>query len=128
VVLAGRCVDRLGKGVRGAPRDALIAADVPAAARGRAFGFHRAMDTAGAVAGPLIGLAGYQLLHQQLRPLLVIAVVPALASALLVAVLRDPARPAAPERRPGWHLTGPPARYWRIVSVLVTFSLVHFPH
>jgi hypothetical protein len=54
-VLAGRCVDRLGKGVRGAPRDALIAADVPPEARGRAFGFHRAMDTAGAVVGPLIG-------------------------------------------------------------------------
>jgi len=47
MVLGGRCVDRLGKGVRGAPRDALIAADVPAAARGRAFGFYRAADTAG---------------------------------------------------------------------------------
>ncbi len=62
VVLAGRCVDRLGKGVRGTPRDALIAADAPPGARGRAFGFHRSMDTAGAVAGPLLGLAAYQLL------------------------------------------------------------------
>ncbi len=57
VVLLGRGVDRLGKGIRGAPRDALIAADVPPEARGRAFGFHRSADTAGAVVGPLLGVA-----------------------------------------------------------------------
>jgi len=70
VVLAGRFVDRVGKGVRGAPRDALIVADIPAGLRGRAFGFHRAMDTAGAVVGPLLGLAGYLLLGGRIRPLL----------------------------------------------------------
>jgi MFS family permease len=127
VVLAGRCVDRLGKGVRGAPRDALIATDVPAAARGRAFGFHRSMDTAGAVAGPLIGLAAYQLLNQQIRPLLVIAVVPAVASVLLVAALREPMPTGTPARRPGWHPRGLPARYWRVVALLGIFSLVNFP-
>jgi MFS family permease len=127
VVLAGRCVDRLGKGVRGAPRDALIAASVPAEARGRAFGFHRTMDTAGAVAGPLIGLAAYQLLHQQIRPLLAIAVVPAMASALLVAAVREPAGTRAPGRRPGRRMDGLPGRYWRVVAVLVVFSLVNFP-
>jgi MFS family permease len=125
-VLAGRCVDRLGKGIRGAPRDALIAAGVPAGARGRAFGFHRAMDTTGAVIGPLIGLAGYELLHQHLRPLLVIAVVPAVASALLVAAVRQPARrPAAPKTP--WRVRGLPARYWRVVAALTLFSLVNFP-
>jgi MFS family permease len=127
VVLAGRCVDRLGKGVRGAPRDALIAADVPPEARGRAFGFHRAMDTAGAVVGPLIGLACYQLLNQRLRPLLVLAVVPAVASVVLVGALRDRGRPAAPIRRPGWYPKGLPGRYWRVVAVLGAFSLVNFP-
>ncbi|HVN10710.1 MAG TPA: MFS transporter [Kineosporiaceae bacterium] len=60
VVLVGRLVDRLGKGVRGAPRDALLVVDVPEGSRGRAFGFHRAADTAGAVAGPLIGLLLYE--------------------------------------------------------------------
>jgi MFS family permease len=124
VVLVGRCVDRLGKGLRGAPRDALIAADVPVEARGKAFGFHRSVDTAGAVVGPLVGLAGYELLHQHLRPLLVIAVAPAVASALLVAALRDPALTSAPiRRRPG----GLPGRYWRVVAVLGVFSLVNFP-
>jgi MFS family permease len=127
VVLAGRCVDRLGKGVRGAPRDALIAADVPAAARGRAFGFHRAMDTAGAVVGPLIGLAGYELLHHHLRPLLWIAVVPAVGSTALVAALRDPPRAGPAGKGLGWNPRGLPARFWRPVAVLVLFSLVNFP-
>ncbi len=54
VVLAGRLVDRVGKGLRGSPRDALIADATPAAMRGRAFGFHRAMDTAGACVGGLL--------------------------------------------------------------------------
>lgn len=67
-VLAGRVVDRLGKGLRGAPRDALLVTDVDVALRGRVFGFHRAMDTAGAVVGPLIGLAGYELLDHRIAP------------------------------------------------------------
>ncbi|WP_198940566.1 MFS transporter [Micromonospora sp. CB01531] len=125
VVLAGRSVDRLGKGIRGAPRDALIATGVPAAARARAFGFHRAMDTAGAVIGPLIGLAGYELLHHHIRPLLIIAVVPAVASAVLVVAVRE-----APRRLPRtgtWHLRQLPGRYWRVVAVLALFGLVNFP-
>ncbi len=127
VVLAGRCVDRLGKGIRGAPRDALIAVGVPAAARGRAFGFHRAMDTTGAVVGPLIGLAGYQLLHHHIRPLLVIAVIPAVASAALVAAVRQPARPTSAKPPARWRLGLLPGRYWRVVTVLTVFSLVNFP-
>jgi MFS family permease len=95
VVLAGRVVDRLGKGVRGAPRDALLVAGVPIESRGRVFGLHRAADTAGAVVGPLLGLAGYVLLGHRIRPLLLIAVVPAVLSVLLVAAVREsPPRPA----------------------------------
>ena len=61
VVLLGRVVDRLGKGIRGAPRDALLVDGVPLEARGRAFGLHRSADTAGAVIGPLVGLVLYEL-------------------------------------------------------------------
>ena len=66
-------------------------------ARGRAFGFHRAADTLGAVIGPLLGLLGYELLGHQLRPLLIIAVIPAVLSELLLvaAVHERPARSAA---------------------------------
>jgi MFS family permease len=137
VVLAGRAVDRLGKGIRGAPRDALLVQDIPVEARGRAFGFHRAADTAGAVIGPLIALVGYQLLDHELRPLLWFAVVPAVLSVLLVFLIRErpvgsvadaPPAPSPAPRSPD----GPAAprlgsRYWRVVTVLGLFSLVNFP-
>ncbi|HET9653949.1 MAG TPA: MFS transporter [Kineosporiaceae bacterium] len=99
-VLAGRVVDRLGKGVRGAPRDALLVAGIPAAARGRAFGLHRTADTLGAVVGPLLGLAAYELLQHRIRPLLVVAVVPAVLSVLLVAAVREDHRPPVPSAVP----------------------------
>ncbi len=130
LVLAGRCVDRLGKGVRGAPRDALLVMDVPAESRGKAFGFHRAMDTVGAVIGPLIGLAAYEALDQHIRPLLVIAVFPAVASALLVLAVREPARARAaghPRARSAVRWRDLPRPYWRVLALLGTFSLVNFP-
>src|SRR5690242_11402461 len=98
-VLAGRVVDRLGKGVRGAPRDALLVDGVDDSARGRVFGFHRAMDTLGAVVGPLLGLAGYELLGHQIAPLLWVAVVPAVLSVALVFLSRETRR-VKPAQRP----------------------------
>ncbi len=132
LVLAGRGVDRVGKGIRGAPRDALIADSVTPADRGKAFGFHRAMDTAGAVVGPLLGLAAYQLLDQQIRPLLWIAVIPAVLSVLLVLAIREPRRrpatsSAPPAAKDPWRPGRLPRRYWRVVGVLAVFSLVNFP-
>lgn len=127
-VLAGRVVDRLGKGVRGAPRDALLVVDVDAVARGRVFGFHRAMDTFGAVVGPLLGLAGYQLLDHQIAPLLWVAVVPAVLSVGLVFLVRDRrVRPAARSRRVFAAAGELPRRYWRVTTVLIAFGLVNFP-
>jgi MFS family permease len=127
VVLVGRALDRLGKGIRGVPRDALVAADVAPAARGRAFGFHRSADTAGAVVGPLLSLGAYELLDHQIRPLLWIALIPAVLSTLLVTALREPPRPAPPPPRTRWQPRRLPGRYWRVVIVLTAFSLVNFP-
>lgn len=95
-VLAVRVVDRIGKGVRGAPRDALLAQATPREDLGRAFGFQRAMDHAGAVVGPLIASA-LLLLHLDLRTVFALAAVPALASVLvLVFGVQDaPAREGA---------------------------------
>jgi len=129
VVLAGRCVDRLGKGVRGAPRDALLMIGADPAARGRIFGFHRAADTAGAVIGPALGLGLYELFHHHLRPLLVVAVVPAVLSVLLVAAVRDESRPAT-GRAVRTEIASPgalPPALRRLVLVLALFSLVNFP-
>lgn len=126
-VLAGRVVDRLGKGLRGAPRDALLVADVDDTARGRVFGFHRTMDTFGAVVGPLLGLAGYELLDQQIAPLLWIAVVPAVLSVALVFCAAERRR-RQPRRQPVFaHVRELPGHYWRVTAVLVIFGLVNFP-
>jgi MFS family permease len=128
-VLAGRVVDRLGKGIRGAPRDALLVVDIDAAARGRVFGFHRAMDTLGAVVGPLLGLAGYELFDHQIPPLLWVAVVPAVLSVALVFLVRETRRvlPRA-ERRVVFARVGElPGRYWRVTTALALFGLVNFP-
>jgi MFS family permease len=127
-VLAGRVVDRLGKGIRGAPRDALLVDGIDDAVRGRVFGFHRAMDTFGAVVGPLLGLAGYELLDHQIAPLLWVAVVPAVASVALVFLSREVRRVKPVQRRAIFaRVAELPRRYWRVTGVLVAFGIVNFP-
>jgi len=128
-VLFARVLDRFGKGLRGPPRDALIVEGIPAQARGRAFGFHRAADTLGAVIGPLLGLLGYQLLDHQIRPLLVLAVLPAVLSVLLVAAVREQSREPR-VAHPVSVFRGAselPRTYWQVVAILVVFSLANFP-
>ncbi|WP_217697885.1 MFS transporter [Sinomonas mesophila] len=147
VVLAGRCVDRLGKGIRGAPRDALLTEAADPVSRGRIFGFHRMADTAGAVVGPAIGLGLLALFGGQIQPLLAIAVVPAVLSVLLVAVVREKrAAPAAvvrsatappsdatrttagaPPGAPARLRPALPRRLRILIAVLTVFSLVNFP-
>lgn len=132
VVLAGRVVDRFGKGIRSAPRDALIAASVPRQALGRAFGFHRAGDSLGAVIGPLLGLLALTLVHGDLRAVLWWAVVPATISVLLVAFVREPARPRLSEReeplrRATLGQRSPlPRRFWMVTGLLVAIAVVNF--
>lgn len=136
MVLVGRVVDRLGKGVRSAPRDALIAASVPREDYGRAFGFHRTGDTLGAVIGPLIALAGLAALDGNLRAVLWWAVVPAVLSTLLTFFVVENRRQPDPfvdltdEAPP---LTGKvtrsplPPEFWRVTVVLVAIAVVNFP-
>jgi len=124
-VLLVRFLDRIGKGVRSAPRDALIAEVTPPNRRGAAYGLHRAMDNAGAVAGPLLAAALLGLLALPLRTVLALSAVPA-ALALLVLVLgvRETPRPAAaaatPVRAPDAPL--PPA-FRRAVAAVALFTL-----
>jgi len=129
VVLGARCVDRLGKGVRGAPRDALLMVGADPTARGRIFGAHRAADTAGAVVGPALGLGLYEL-FDQIRPLLLIAVIPAVLSVLLVRAVREDHQPAT-TTAPTRERVAPPAvlppRLRALIAALTVFSLVNFP-
>jgi MFS family permease len=94
-VLAVRVTDRVGKGVRTTPRDVLIASSVPQEATGRAFGFHRAMDHAGAVVGPLIATALLGL-GWDMRRVFFVVIVPGLLSVVCVLVVREAARAARP--------------------------------
>ncbi len=127
-VLAIRFTDRLGKGIRGAPRDAMLADLAPAAARGRVFGFHRAMDHAGAVTGPLLAAAFLYFYPGQYRPLFALTVVPGLI--VMFFILRIPETPravdagakggaAAPTGSP-WNLGSP---FYQAIAVIFLFSL-----
>jgi MFS family permease len=125
-VLFCRILDRCGKGVRTSPRDALIASDTPPELRGRAFGFHRACDTAGAVVGPLLGLMLYEMLHKQMRALFIFALLPALISVALVAFVREGVTP--PKASAAMNAKPAPLSpaYYRVVIFLTIFCLANF--
>jgi MFS family permease len=140
-VLTLRIVDRIGKGIRGAPRDALLAGSVDASIRGRAFGFHRAADHLGAVIGPLIAWVLLQRLHLELRTVFALSVIPGLLAVItiVVAVREDPRAIAEPrsDRAQLDTVTGTalrkqdvaatparmPRRFWAVLGVLLLFTL-----
>lgn len=88
-VLVARVADRFGKGLRTSPRDALLADSIEPAYRGQAFGWHRAMDTLGAVLGPLLSIGLLALFNNDLRKIFLVAFIPGLIGALLVLTVRE---------------------------------------
>lgn len=126
LVLASRFADRVGKGIRTSPRDALIADDTPPEMRGRAFGFHRAADSAGAVLGPLLGLMFFLLLGHKIRPLFFIAFVPALVSVSLIGFIKDTrgAVPAKPQGDKSYADLG--SDFWKVLAFVGAFGLFNF--
>ena len=130
-VLTARFVDRIGKGIRGAPRDALIADITPAAVRGAAYGLRQAMDTAGAFAGPLVAMALMAATHDDFRLVFWVAVIPAVVCVLLIVFgIEEPerARPAARARLPltGASLRRLSKRFWQVVAFAVVLTLARF--
>jgi MFS family permease len=129
-VLGARFADRIGKGIRGAPRDALIADVTPAAIRGRAFGLRQSMDTAGAFAGPLIAIGLMAALASDMRAVFWIAVIPAVAAVLLVLFgVDEPDAPADATARPPLRLRelkrlGRP--FWAVAGIGILFTLARF--
>jgi MFS family permease len=124
-VLVIRVADRVGKGIRNAPRDALIAESVDPSIRGRAFGFHRAADHAGGVLGPLIAFAVLSWQIAELRTVFWLAAIPGVLSVLVVAIWVRDVSPGV--RLPG---TPPPdlgqplgTRFWRVLAVIFVFTL-----
>jgi MFS family permease len=130
-VVAARMIDRVGKGIRGAPRDALIADITPAASQGAAYGLRQALDTVGAVAGPLLAIAAMLWLAGDFRSVFWLAAVPAFAAVVLLAVgVREPSgRAAAGESKPPVALADIrklPTPYWWIVAIAGLMTLARF--
>ena len=128
---AARFVDRIGKGIRGAPRDALVADLTPADLRGTAFGLRQSLDTVGAVLGPLAAIVFMAAFAGNFTTVFWIAVVPAFISlAIIVFGVREPERPlnARPVRSPfsRAELRRLDARYWVVVGVSAIFTLARF--
>ena len=124
-VLLARFVDRVGKGVRTSPRDALIADSTPPGYSGRAFGFHRAMDTTGAVIGPLLALGLVALADERLRLVFIIAVIPAALSVFPFMAVRE-VLPKGGTRAPSFiPRGGVPRQYWLVLAITVLFGLTN---
>ncbi len=130
-IVAARFVDRIGKGIRGAPRDALIADITPSTLRGAAFGLRQALDTVGAFLGPLAAIALMWLSADRFKLVFWIAVVPAMVSfALIVFVVKEPARPPLPGT-PAAKLKMAdcarlPPMFWMVVAIASVLTLARF--
>jgi MFS family permease len=130
-LIAARFIDRVGKGIRGAPRDALIADIAPPAVRGASFGLRQSLDTAGAFFGPLLAILLMLASANSFTFVFWIAVIPAFMSFLLIAFLvREPERPAhvravkSPLSRAELARLG--GTFWRVVAVAAAFTLARF--
>jgi len=130
-VLGARFADRIGKGMRGAPRDALVADVTPVGQRGAAFGLRQALDTLGAFLGPVIALGLMVALHGNMRAVFAWAVIPAaLAVICLIVGVEEPAR--KPDHMAARlpiriaDIKGMGAGYWSVTAVAVVFTLARF--
>jgi MFS family permease len=129
LVLAARFADRIGKGIRGSPRDALVADETPPAIRGRAFGLRQALDTVGALIAPIAAIGLMMLFVGQIRTVFWIAVIPAALSFLLAWVaLREPeVKQAGHKPQPffaGFRHLAPETK--RLIAVGFLFTLARF--
>ncbi|WP_020680269.1 MFS transporter [Marinobacterium rhizophilum] len=129
-LLSARVLDRVGKGIRGAPRDALVADITPSHLRGAAFGLRQSLDTVGAFLGPLLAVGLMLLWANDFRAVFWVATIPALAAVgLLIFGLHEPAPPQGvprtnPIRRDNLRRLGMP--YWWVVMVGAVFTLARF--
>ncbi len=129
-IVAARFVDRVGKGIRGAPRDALVADLTPEASRGAAYGLRQTLDTVGAFTGPLIAIALMWLTHDNIPLVFWAAVLPALiAVVVLFTKVKEPPHDGRkpvrlPLSRAGMAALGP--RFWAVTGVAALFSIAKF--
>lgn len=130
-VFAARSLDRIGKGIRGAPRDSLVADCSTPEIRGAAFGLRQALDTVGALLGPVAAIGLMAVFADRIRAVFWVAVLPALASVALLGLgVKEPARRAdgdAPRQLPRWSDAGRlGGAFWGVVGISALFTLARF--
>jgi MFS family permease len=129
-LIGARFVDRIGKGIRGAPRDALLADLAPADLRGASFGLRQSLDTIGAFIGPLLAIALMWITADHFRTVFWVAVLPAfMALALLIFAVREPDRIAVPRARMPLHwreLARLGRPFWMVIALATVFTLARF--
>jgi MFS family permease len=121
-VLGGRFLDRLGTGIRSAPRDALIAASVDEKSRGQAFGLESAGDNAGAFLGPVLAVVLLAALHLDIRLIFYVAVIPGLLALVMIALVREK-RSVKAESKAKIGLARFPPAYWKYLAVTAIFGI-----
>jgi MFS family permease len=130
LVITARLLDRVGKGIRGAPRDALVADIAPPEVRGAAFGLRQSLDTVGAFTGPLLAVGLMLLWANDFRAVFWVAVIPGVLSVLLLMVgVHEPERQAdAPRSNPinRANMRRLSAAYWWVVGIGAVFTLARF--
>jgi MFS family permease len=130
IVLAARLIDRVGKGIRGAPRDALVADLTPPEIRGAAFGLRQSLDTVGAFLGPLLAMGLMLLWANDFRAVFWVAIIPGLLSVLLLIFgVHEPQHAAEGQRTNplrGENLRRLPRPYWWVVWIGAVFTLARF--
>lgn len=126
-VLLGRVIDRLGKGIRSAPRDAMITNSVDPEHYSRAYGFHRSADTLGAVIGPIIALIGLALLDGDIRAVMWWAVVPAVLSIVLTFFIKEERKPKQTKPANVVLKLVLPRNFWTTSTPFILFALTNLP-
>lgn len=128
-IFSARTMDRLGKGIRTSARDALLSSESTKENKGKVFGFHRGMDTLGAVLGPLLALLYLQYFPEDYKTLFIIAFVPGIISVLFTFIVKEKNIPQKTSINPTeslWkYLKQSPTKYKRLVFGLLLFTLIN---
>ncbi|MEH6579531.1 MAG: MFS transporter [Amphritea sp.] len=130
-IFTARFIDRIGKGIRGAPRDALIGDLAPAELRGACYGLRQSLDTVGAIAGPLLALTFMVLLANDIQAVFWIALIPAFISvAILIIAVREPAATRSVDKAhspiKAQELRQIGTSYWWLVVIAAVLAVARF--
>jgi MFS family permease len=122
-ILIFRFLERIGKGLRAAPRDSLVSGSVPKQEVGRSFGFHKAMDNSGAILGPLTAFVLLYLFPLSYKTIFILATIPALLGVATIILFIKEAKAEKKENKPAFHLKQLPKKFYLFLAIIFVFTL-----